>query len=270
MNMKLNELVEKFDTPKGAGSHNYIRYYEKYLEDIRDDVTKILEIGIGRVHNAASLKMWKEYFPNAKIIGMDVNEFNLNLDNVHTFRGDQADRKKLKELIKEYGGEFDLIIDDGGHWTYQQQVSLGFLFKYLKTGGFYFIEDIIAPYMPVYSYEFDDNQKCILLDTPKSVRNVIKLPYEIMQILSYGNLSKDGYGNPIIKIGKYGVFPDESNSTSNVIINYFESPYMTQEEIQYLQENVYAFEFSTSSGIEVKDISGNEEKVNVLAILEKQ
>src|SRR5262249_19201573 len=40
------------------------------------------------------------------------------------------------------GIEFDLIIDDGSHRPDHQQITFGFFFKKLKTGGLYFIEDL--------------------------------------------------------------------------------------------------------------------------------
>ena len=47
----------------------------------------------------------------------------------------------MLNIIEEIG-EVDLIIDDGSHVISHQQISLGFLFKYLKKGGQYWIEDL--------------------------------------------------------------------------------------------------------------------------------
>ena len=54
---------------KGTG-HNYIESYENLFKDIRYDAKNIFEIG---VCGGYSLRMWKEYFPNAMIYGADVN-----------------------------------------------------------------------------------------------------------------------------------------------------------------------------------------------------
>ena len=50
----------------------YIPHYENLFANIRNDVTKVLEIGVetGRSH-----RMWLEYFPNATIYGFDIFEF---------------------------------------------------------------------------------------------------------------------------------------------------------------------------------------------------
>jgi hypothetical protein len=47
----------------------------------------------------------------------------------------------LQDLINKTGGDFDLIIDDGCHNTIAQQTTFGFLFPYVKNGGYYIIED---------------------------------------------------------------------------------------------------------------------------------
>jgi hypothetical protein len=63
-------------------------------------------------------------------------------DRIKTFVADQANRHQLQSFIDANGGEFDIIIDDGGHYMKQQQVSFGFLFPFVKPGGLYIIEDL--------------------------------------------------------------------------------------------------------------------------------
>ena len=40
------------------------------------------------------------------------------------------------------GSDIHVLIDDGGHTMEQQQVSLGFLLKHVRPGGYYVIEDV--------------------------------------------------------------------------------------------------------------------------------
>ena len=51
--------------------------------------------------------------------------------------------------------EFDIIIDDGGHWKHQQQVTLGFIFPFLKPGGVFVIEDLHTANHPAYTRSGD-------------------------------------------------------------------------------------------------------------------
>lgn len=71
-------------------------------------------------------------------------------DRAHVFTGDQANVTFLEEFIAISGGEFDLIIDDGGHTMSQQMTSLKTLWRAVKPGGIFFIEDLHTSYMPVY------------------------------------------------------------------------------------------------------------------------
>lgn len=136
---ELTNLAEKHGTDK-LSAHFYTEVYEYFFYPIKDEARKICEIGIG---NGASLRMFRDYFPNAVIYGIDINDApGLNSDRLKTFVADQANRAQLKSFIDIYGGDFDIILDDGGHTMKQQQVSLGYLFKYVKPGGYYIIEEV--------------------------------------------------------------------------------------------------------------------------------
>ena len=111
----------------------------------------ILEIGVS---GGGSLKMWYEYFPNATIIGLDINdESELSNDRTHVYQLDQSNDYQLESFVKqceEKGYEFDIIIDDGSHHMRDQQVTLGYLFPLLKSKGIYVIEDLHTCHMQPY------------------------------------------------------------------------------------------------------------------------
>ena len=58
----LDSIMIKHGSDKSSEGHNYVRYYEKYFEEIRNENLKILEIG---VQYGYSMKGWKEYFQNS-------------------------------------------------------------------------------------------------------------------------------------------------------------------------------------------------------------
>lgn len=63
----------------------------------------LLEIGIGGygdpTQGGGSLRMWKEFFPNGRVIGVDINDKSgLAEDRVTILRGDQGDGKFLRDL----------------------------------------------------------------------------------------------------------------------------------------------------------------------------
>ncbi len=174
--MKLDEIGIKYNTDKTSLDHDYLKFYEKHLSDKKDNIKKILELGIYSTGSAsdyekagASMKMWEEYFINAEIYGLDLHDFSV-LDQrhprIHTLacNGDLREfndfheitnqhlvniynsfpggRVGLNEISNIFGSEFDIIIDDGPHTMRSQQLFLGYMFKQLKSGGTFIIEDL--------------------------------------------------------------------------------------------------------------------------------
>lgn len=127
--MTLHELAVKYGSDKAE--HGYCDFYEQHLPK---NPKKILEIGILK---GASIRMWREYFPEAEIHGLDLFEENSipDIDNVTFWKGSQTDYKLLEQLCKQ---DFDLIIDDCSHVSRHQLVSF---FALYKKGCAYFIED---------------------------------------------------------------------------------------------------------------------------------
>jgi hypothetical protein len=127
-------------TDKGPGGHNYTELYERLFFPWKDEPIKIFEIGVA---SGGSLKMWQAYFSQARIFAVDIlpkSEFDNG--RVKTLIADQAKRDQLQKAIDAAGGDIHILIDDGGHSMEQQQVSLGFLFKFVRPGGYYVIEDV--------------------------------------------------------------------------------------------------------------------------------
>lgn len=162
----LTELANAHGSDKGTegpspewGAHNYTDVYEAYLEPLRDAPISLLEIGLGvsgkrwrskivhgRNTGGASVKMWRDYFPRARIYGIDVNDCSfLDDDRVSTFVADQGDVEDLRAFTEATDGiGFDVIVDDGSHRPDHQQLSLGYFLDFLEPGGLYFVEDLQA------------------------------------------------------------------------------------------------------------------------------
>src|SRR5262249_6120154 len=130
---------------------------EAYLGPLRYSPISLLEIGLGvlgdrwnarivqgRNTGGASIKMWHDFFPKAKVFGIDINPCPyLDNDRLKTFVADQSSVPELEAFVNAANvGLFDVIIDDGSHLPHHQQISLSFFFRRLKSGGLYFIEDL--------------------------------------------------------------------------------------------------------------------------------
>jgi hypothetical protein len=120
-------------------SHGYIPVYEKYFEQFKN-VKNILEIG---VLQGESLKYFNDYFPNATIYGIDIEDKkHFENDKIKTFICNQESRDDLNYLMSMLNIKFEIILDDGGHTMKQQQTSFGVLFNHLINSGIYILEDL--------------------------------------------------------------------------------------------------------------------------------
>jgi len=127
----------KFKTDKI--NHGYLQVYHKLFEE-NNFFKKIVEIG---VHMGDSLELLFSYFKDAIIYGVDINDCSkLNNEKIKTLIFNQENREDLNKLLEIVGHDVDMIIDDGGHTMKQQQISFGCLFKAIKDGGIYIIEDL--------------------------------------------------------------------------------------------------------------------------------
>jgi hypothetical protein len=126
--------------------HNFTAVYERFLYDKREKIQQIIEIGVLR---GSSIQMWERYLPNAKILGLDVNP---QYFSERTFGPrvsleicDATKESELTSVLNSHAispGSVDFIIEDGSHIVSHQVKTMCALWKYVKPGGFYVIEDM--------------------------------------------------------------------------------------------------------------------------------
>lgn len=156
----LEEISLGFKSDKGNIYHGYLELYEKYFNKYRTNLNNFLEIGLWE---GESIRMWREYFTTGNLVGADILDLShVKLPNTQIFICDQSDRIQLQKLTNNSFSEFDIIIDDGGHWQHQQQITLGFMFPYLTSGGVFVIEDLHTADNPSYTRPGDMSTLSIL------------------------------------------------------------------------------------------------------------
>jgi hypothetical protein len=149
MKHSLEEISKQYRSDKGSVYHNYLEIYEKYFAKYRDTLSNFLEIGLWE---GDSIRMWRDYFSTGNLVGADILDLShVVLPNTQIHICDQSDRTQLTNLVNKTFNEFDIIIDDGGHWQHQQQITLGCMFPYLKSGGVFVIEDLHTANHPAYT-----------------------------------------------------------------------------------------------------------------------
>lgn len=147
----LTRLALLFHTDKW-GSHWYTTHYQRFFQPLRHKYLHILEIGVGGYNDynsgAESLRMWKAYFRNSRIIGIDIcDKTHFSEDRIDIRQCDQTDSQSLRQLSSEYGG-FDIIIDDGSHLNEHVIKTFHVLFPLLRPDGIYVVEDTQTAYWP--------------------------------------------------------------------------------------------------------------------------
>lgn len=162
----LSWLGEKYGTDKAK--HGYTTLYQERLLPRRMAVRRVLELG---VFFGSSLQMWRDFFPNAVVHGLDTFKGVDGWSNVWgdgrrtTFsnparflraweRGEhpritlhvrnQSDDASMLSFVGQLKGLelFDLIVDDGSHLNHDQQVNLAQFLPLLAAGGLYIVEDL--------------------------------------------------------------------------------------------------------------------------------
>lgn len=155
----LKQLAIKHKCDKGAeGHHTYTEFYEQHFSPLRDrGKVRLLEIGVGGYGNpnegGASLRMWKEYFRDVFIHGIDIeNKTAIEEEGILTHMGSQSDPEFLKQIVSGYPS-FDIVIDDGSHVTSDVITSFQTIFPLLPAGAIYVIEDTQTSYWKHYRKE---------------------------------------------------------------------------------------------------------------------
>ena len=150
-------IMTKYGSDKGNRWHNYTAVYSKLFGKLHDRPLRMFELGIGTTDLSvpcnmgaggvpgASLRGWRELFPNAQVFGADIDsDILFTEDRIQTFYCDQLDSSAIRALWAQPAmqGGMDIIIDDGLHTFPANASFLDESLEHLRPGGFYFIEDI--------------------------------------------------------------------------------------------------------------------------------
>jgi len=137
-------------------AHPYTQFYYELFKDRRKSIKKVLEIGVGTksyMHyhpkhyvTGASLRMWRDFFPNAQIYGADIlPEAMFEDERIETFLCDQTKKEDLEKLIEKTGSDIDIFIDDALHSKTTQANLCVMVMPMLQKNVIYIIEDVMQP-----------------------------------------------------------------------------------------------------------------------------
>jgi len=180
----LCEIAFKYGTdkcPQVNGAY-YTPFYYELLKDKRETFRKILELGVGsretlqrvpkHYQRGASLRTWRDFFPNAQIYGVDVSPTAIFQDErIQTFLFNTKDESDMRKLINIIGSDIDLVIDDGAHREKSQLQAVRALMPLLKNDVIYIIEDVTNP--ESIKKELREYNCEIGLTGPKKIANLV-------------------------------------------------------------------------------------------------
>ena len=144
----MNDLERFFNDNKGGKIHKWKHYFEAYdrhFARFRGTDVHVVEIGVA---HGGSLHMWREYFgKKSHIYGVDIEPHckALEFEGAKIFIGDQSDPVFLRSLVDEIP-RIDILIDDGSHAAYGQEVTFKTLFPHISPDGVYLCEDLHTSY----------------------------------------------------------------------------------------------------------------------------
>jgi hypothetical protein len=131
---------DKFNTTFESKPKGYLEIYNQYFESTKNNEIRLLELGVA---SGMSMKMWKYFFCNGVICGVDLTPPEILEPGIHVYQGLQNDTALLTSIASEHAPNgFDIIIDDCAHIGELAKTSFWHLFdNHLKPGGVYAIED---------------------------------------------------------------------------------------------------------------------------------
>ncbi len=144
----LCELMKKYGSDK-CGRHDYSRYYCAMFRPIRAQVTRVFELGI---FQGASLRAWRDYFPNAIVYGADIDPGLVAAASgealILAYQCDETSEIGVASMWARIDEQQDIIIDDALHTLTDNVRFFEWSKHMLRSGGLYIIEDIPAEDLP--------------------------------------------------------------------------------------------------------------------------
>lgn len=155
----LGAIFDKHGSDKNS-RHSYAFIYAELIKG--HEKLSLIEIGLGSrngfpyggLEPGGSMNAWREFSPNALLVGMDIDPDAVNEIHEHGFVMDQTSSMSIENTIKavtELSPKYDLIIDDGFHDPHANvRTYLGF-YNLLSIDGTYVIEDVHTSLIPFWA-----------------------------------------------------------------------------------------------------------------------
>jgi len=198
--MSLVELVNNNRTHKNT-YYSFLSLYDTFFQDMKDTATDILEIGVGGFNiydrniqwgGGGGVLLWRDYFENAKIHGIDILEEEYissvvkNDDRIILYPStDGYDKEQFTSNFVEKDVKFDIVIADARHSLMNMVKFIKLYSQLLKDDGVLIIERI----------QHNTWFNILFYETPDNLKKFIKI-YDLTP-------NKNIYDNKVFMIKKY-------------------------------------------------------------------
>ena len=140
-----NNKFLKIGTTPGTHRHPYTGIYDLLFQDFRNQKFNFAEIGILKNN---SIKMFRNYFLNAKIYGFEYDKKLIEQAKSHKLKNtfyseiDVTNERSIKHNFSKFKKKFKVIIDDSTHDVDDQIRLINNCVNFLDPGGMFILEDI--------------------------------------------------------------------------------------------------------------------------------
>jgi hypothetical protein len=148
--MSLEQLVDNTLTDKNT-AHSYLPLYQQLLANKKETAKNVLEVGIGNFEdkNGGSIKLWRSFFTNATVYGLDILPIDRVIDELKN-----DDRVVLYTSTDAYNNEFfkthfldknikcDFMLDDGPHTLESMKQFIRLYSQLMTDDGILIVEDV--------------------------------------------------------------------------------------------------------------------------------
>ena len=144
--MSLSELVDNSRTDKNT-LHSYLNLYQELLVSKKETAKNVLEIGINTL--GGSIKLWRDFFTNAQVYGIDIKgseeiwDVIKNNSRITLYtRTDAYNADLFKTIFLDNNIKFDFMLDDGPHTLDSMIVFITLYSQLMTDDGIMIIEDV--------------------------------------------------------------------------------------------------------------------------------
>lgn len=149
--------------------HCYLNTYDRLFRKFKDEKINVLELGVSE---GGSIRLWSEYFINARVFGYDINK--TARPNIFNERVNYV----IKDINLVAADEFKdtpltIALDDGSHILEDQLAFIKIMYPQIVPGGMVLVEDIMN------------------LDVQKPIFQSLGIPFEIIDLRNIHGMYND-------------------------------------------------------------------------------